>query len=228
MANSLPGAVLFGALPDLARTVVPECMAELPDHGCTVGGDSLPGLGPRVLSAGNRVSSCGWGIRGCTAQSFPQACRLAIEQACATGEDPSRKNTLLTMEAAFRGERSRSAGESAGRTCECASVRHSRARMEAAIVQRRGSMRNADWPATIPTTEIHWRGVHPQRRVETPSEWIVENALARNEGVRRKPGIPIPAGTEPSGPVPAVHGIRTSGIYIGLSQIVGAQAAPAI
>ena len=40
--------------------------------------------------------------------------------------------------------------------------------------------------------------IYKSRRIEAPAERAVEDSVAGNEGVRAKPGIPIPAGTEPT------------------------------
>src|SRR6516165_128078 len=63
------------------------------------------------------------------------------------------------------------------------------------------------------------------RRVESPAEWVVENAIAGKPGIGPKPWVPVPAGTIPAG----TAGVVLAGhVHIGLRQIRRTQVAEAI
>src|SRR5580700_5217668 len=60
--------------------------------------------------------------------------------------------------------------------------------------------------------------------IKSPAERAVENAVTRNEGVAAKPGIPIPAGSDPAWS--AIY-VKTGLIGARLGQVSGAQRGPA-
>jgi len=56
-------------------------------------------------------------------------------------------------------------------------------------------MRPAEgWVAAVKEGRV----VDRERRVKTPTEWAIENAVTRKEGVAGEPGIPVPARSNPA------------------------------
>src|SRR5579862_5348766 len=71
------------------------------------------------------------------------------------------------------------------------------------------------------------RTIYNQRRVKSPSKGAVESSTSRYESVGSKPGAPIPTCAKPAWAIPTVININPCCFYIGLGQIIRAQAAPA-
>src|SRR5262249_32285953 len=110
-------------------------------------------------------------------------------------------------------------------------------RVDGAVVIRCRIMRDANRGSAvesavsvIATHSIEeWRIViSPVRRIEAPSERVIEDAIAWNEGVARKPRVPVPSPADPAWAVEAVRVVGARGIDVGFGHIVGAQAAPAV
>src|SRR5579862_1473316 len=90
-----------------------------------------------------------------------------------------------------------------------------------------GNIRPGGLVSTIASMEgpIIRRVADPQRRVESPAEWAVEDAVARDPGVGREHRIPVPTRPEPTR---AAGDVDASRIDIGFRQVFGTQGAEAV
>ena len=80
----------------------------------------------------------------------------------------------------------------------------------------------------VPITKKDRSIEREERRIESPTKRTVEDSVARNERVRAKPRIPIPARAVPSKPVASASNVTRPKVYVGFREICGAQAAPVI
>src|SRR5579859_1289474 len=86
-------------------------------------------------------------------------------------------------------------------------------------------------PIKVPVSTTHQyygRSVHHQRRVEAPSERVVEEPSARNKGEPGEPRIPVPPRTPPSRSIPSVRVVQPGSVDVGFRQVFRPQTAPAI
>src|SRR5579864_9093800 len=119
--------------------------------------------------------------------------------------------------------RRRTAGEAIAAHNSSTSGYDSAAANESVTVKRWAKVVHEVRPA-----QEEWRAEDHDGRIESPAERAVEETVAGDKRVSAIPGIPVPAGADPTGTVVAVGVIGARGVNVGFSQVGRTQAAPAV
>src|ERR1043166_1066457 len=109
---------------------------------------------------------------------------------------------------------------------------HSRPRMETACrctysAAARAPIVIAGTEVTIVRRAVNYdrSAIHPKGGIKAPTERAIEDSISRNERIRAEPGIPVPAGAEPSR---SAADVGSCHLHIGFGEVAGSQACPAI